>query len=325
MAVNESTRTAAAARVERLRAATAEAGLDAFVATADESIAYLTGFRPLQLERLFAVVVRADGGGAVVVPKLDAGQVAEAPGLARARLLRRLVGRHSGAGRAARRRSQGRGRGGSHRLRALARAREPRASSVAPGGGVIFDLRARKDEGEIEAVRRACALVEEALRPRVGRRSGRACPSASSTPGRDLPARRGRDRFASGDPVRRERRQPARRSDRPRAAGGRRRVRRHLRVPRRLLGRPHALRDRRAAVGLGARGVGARPRRAGRVDRRLRARHAGARRRGRRAARSSRRGPTSARCSTARGTRSASLSMSPRFSSQGLGRRSRTG
>ena len=69
----------AAARIERLREATAEAGLDAFVATADESIAYLTGFRPLQLERLFAVVVRAAGGGGVVVPKLDAGQVANAP------------------------------------------------------------------------------------------------------------------------------------------------------------------------------------------------------------------------------------------------------
>ena len=63
----------AAARIERLREATAEAGLDAFVATADESIAYLTGFRPLQLERLFAVVVRAAGGGGVVVPKLDRG------------------------------------------------------------------------------------------------------------------------------------------------------------------------------------------------------------------------------------------------------------
>ncbi len=69
----------AAARIERLREAAAEAGLDAYIATADESIAYLTGFRPLQLERLFAVVVRAGGGGGVVVPKLDAGQVANAP------------------------------------------------------------------------------------------------------------------------------------------------------------------------------------------------------------------------------------------------------
>ena len=72
---------------------TAAEGLDAFVATADESIAYLTGFRPLQLERLFAVVVRAAGGGGVVVPKLDAGQVGGTLGSACARLLRRIVER----------------------------------------------------------------------------------------------------------------------------------------------------------------------------------------------------------------------------------------
>src|SRR3954447_8479382 len=71
--------TSPAERVERLRAATAAAGLDAYLVTSDESIAYLTGFRPLQLERLFAVVVRADGGGAVLVPQLDEGQVDDAP------------------------------------------------------------------------------------------------------------------------------------------------------------------------------------------------------------------------------------------------------
>ena len=70
---------ATAERIERLRAATKEAGLDAYLATSDESVAYLTGFRPLQMERFFGVVVRADGGGAVIVPKLDEGQVAGAP------------------------------------------------------------------------------------------------------------------------------------------------------------------------------------------------------------------------------------------------------
>src|SRR6185436_18039796 len=66
-------------RIERLRAAAAGAGLDAYLATSDESIAYLTGYRPLQFERFFGVVVRADGGGAVLVPKLDEGQVGGAP------------------------------------------------------------------------------------------------------------------------------------------------------------------------------------------------------------------------------------------------------
>src|SRR5690348_8601015 len=69
---------AAAERIERLRAASAGAGYDAYLATSDESIAYLTGFKPLQMERFFGVVVRADGAG-VLVPKLDAGQLDGAP------------------------------------------------------------------------------------------------------------------------------------------------------------------------------------------------------------------------------------------------------
>ena len=151
-----------ATRVEVLRSAAAEAGLDAYLATSDESIAYLTGFRPLQLERLFAVVVRAGEGGGVVVPKLDAGQVAGAPaGLERvvyeassdglpelARLLdgARTVGVEE-----------------DHIVFARSRALAERGLDVTPAGGVLWALRARKDEAEIEQVRRACALVEEAL------------------------------------------------------------------------------------------------------------------------------------------------------------------
>src|SRR5690349_22869317 len=70
---------ATAERLDRLRAAVAAAGLDALVVTSDESIAYLSGFRPLQFERLFAAVVRADGRGALLVPRLDLGQVESAP------------------------------------------------------------------------------------------------------------------------------------------------------------------------------------------------------------------------------------------------------
>src|ERR1700727_162688 len=66
-------------RGQRPRAAAAAAGLDAFLATSDESIAYLSGFRPLQLERLFAVVVGAGSSAAIIVPALDLGQVAGAP------------------------------------------------------------------------------------------------------------------------------------------------------------------------------------------------------------------------------------------------------
>ena len=67
------------ARVEQLRELAAQAGLDAILATSDASIAYLTGFWGMQLERLFAVVVRADGGGAIIGPSLDREGIGAAP------------------------------------------------------------------------------------------------------------------------------------------------------------------------------------------------------------------------------------------------------
>jgi Xaa-Pro dipeptidase len=150
---------AAAARIERLREATADAGLDALVATADESIAYLTGFRPLQLERFFGVVVRAAGGGGVVVPKLDLGRVAAAPeSLERVAYdassdgLPELAGLLGGARKV--------GVEEDHIVFARSSALAGRGLELVPAGGVIGDLRARKDAEEIEAVRRACALVE---------------------------------------------------------------------------------------------------------------------------------------------------------------------
>ena len=49
------------------------------MATSDASIAYLTGFWGMQLERLFAVVVRADGGGVIVGPTLDREGISASP------------------------------------------------------------------------------------------------------------------------------------------------------------------------------------------------------------------------------------------------------
>jgi Xaa-Pro aminopeptidase len=160
-AVTESARSTAAARLERLRDATAREGLDAFVATADESIAYLTGFKPLQLERLFAVVVRADGGGGVVVPKLDTGQIANAPEvLARVSYdaasdgLPELTRLLDGAERI--------GVEEDHIVFARSSALSARGYKPGPAGSLILDLRARKDAQEVESVRRACELVERA-------------------------------------------------------------------------------------------------------------------------------------------------------------------
>ncbi len=148
-------------RVERLRAAAAAAGLDAYLATSDESIAYLTGFRPLQFERFFAVVVRGGDGG-VVVPRLDAGQVEHAPAsLERVsydassdgmpELAALLDGSHTV------------GVEEDHLVFARSRALAGRGFETTAAGSILADLRARKDEEEIACVRRACALVEQAL------------------------------------------------------------------------------------------------------------------------------------------------------------------
>ena len=135
-----------------------------------------TGFRPLQLERLFAVVVRTGGGGGVVVPKLDARPGRGRTRDARARLLRRLLGRPDRARRPPRRRREI-GVEEGHIVFARSSALSGRGLELSPSGAVIADLRARKDETEVEAVRGACALVERSyafawnlLRPGISER-----------------------------------------------------------------------------------------------------------------------------------------------------------
>src|ERR1700742_721941 len=56
-----------------------DAGLDAVLVTKDASIAYLTGFWGLQLERFFGVAVSRGGGGALIAPSLDRDSVGKAP------------------------------------------------------------------------------------------------------------------------------------------------------------------------------------------------------------------------------------------------------
>jgi len=154
--------TGTAARLERLRAAAAEAGLDGFLATSDESIAYLSGFRPLQLERLFAVAVTARGVGAIVVPRLDLGQIGGAPDTltkisyeASSDGLAELAAALSGARRI--------GVEEDHLVFARAAALRERGFDVVSAGGLIAALRWRKDESEIAKVRAACDLVEQTL------------------------------------------------------------------------------------------------------------------------------------------------------------------
>src|SRR4051795_5279546 len=66
-------------RVAALDGLLAEAGLDAVLATKDASIAYLTGFWGLQLERFFGVAINRGGAGALIAPSLDRDAVGRAP------------------------------------------------------------------------------------------------------------------------------------------------------------------------------------------------------------------------------------------------------
>jgi Xaa-Pro dipeptidase len=149
-------------RVVRLRAAVAAAGLDALVATSDESIAYLSGFRPLQLERLFAAVVRADGGGVLLVPRLDLGQVESAP-----RAFERVAYEASSDGlpelAAALDGARRVGVEEDHLVLSRATALRERDHDLVPAGELVLGMRARKDPAEVERVRHACGLVEQAL------------------------------------------------------------------------------------------------------------------------------------------------------------------
>lgn len=156
------TATALDMRLDRLRVAAERRGLDAVVATSDASIAYLTGFKALQLERLFAVVARCDGGGALVVPSLEEEAAEAAPtGLDRvvytpaSNGLRELADA-LGDARAV-------GVEEDHMNVARARALEELGAHVEPAGEAVMELRARKDANEVELIRTACGTVADVL------------------------------------------------------------------------------------------------------------------------------------------------------------------
>jgi Xaa-Pro dipeptidase len=156
------TATALDLRLDKLRVAAEKRGLDAVVATSDASIAYLTGFKALQLERLFAVVARCDGGGALVVPSLEEEAAEAAPtGLDRivympaSNGLRELADALGNARRV--------GVEEDHMNVARARALEELGAHVEPAGEAVMGLRARKDAEEVELIRTACGTVADVL------------------------------------------------------------------------------------------------------------------------------------------------------------------
>jgi Xaa-Pro dipeptidase len=63
-------------RIEKLRKATADAGLDAFLVTSKDSIYYLTGFTYEPFERPFFIIVRPDEITVFVTPRIEAENMA---------------------------------------------------------------------------------------------------------------------------------------------------------------------------------------------------------------------------------------------------------
>jgi Xaa-Pro dipeptidase len=149
-------------RLARLLDAAAALDLDAALVTSDESIAYLTGFRPTQLERFFGVVVRPKQS-AVIVPALDLGQL---EGVL-ARLTRSSYGPESDgipeltsalAG------ARTVGVEEDHLSFARSRALEKLGFELAAAASAVMGLRIQKDQEEIKRIRSACELVQEGLR-----------------------------------------------------------------------------------------------------------------------------------------------------------------
>ena len=149
------------ARVDRLRTAADEAGLDAVLVTNDASIAYFTGFWGMQLERLFAVAVPVSDGGALVVPRLEEDTAAGAPSG-----LDRVVYDPTSDGIPELVEALGGGRVGVEEDHLVfARAEALRAAGCVPSaaGSLVMGLRVRKDADEVERMRKACRLVTQVM------------------------------------------------------------------------------------------------------------------------------------------------------------------
>jgi Xaa-Pro dipeptidase len=149
-------------RVAALDGLLEEAGLDAVLATKDASIAYLTGFWGLQLERFFGVAIKRGGEGALIAPSLDRESVGAAPtGLEKnlysagvSNGLPELFATLNGARRI--------GVEEDHLNFARSKALTEAGFELVPATEVVMHLRAAKEAEEVEAVRRACAHIIDA-------------------------------------------------------------------------------------------------------------------------------------------------------------------
>jgi Xaa-Pro dipeptidase len=150
------------ARVAAMREIATARGLDAIVVTAESSIAYLTGFRANQLGRLAAACIRADGGGALVVPLQHIAAATAAP-----TALDRVVYPPGSDGVCelvgAMPRVRSIGIEDSHFTMRRRAGLRGAGLQVEPVGDAVMAARAIKDQHELDRTREACRFVEEAL------------------------------------------------------------------------------------------------------------------------------------------------------------------
>jgi Xaa-Pro aminopeptidase len=68
-------------RMERVRAAMADQGVDSLLLSVGHDLPYLTGYHAMPLERLTLLVVPRDGDATLLIPRLEAPRVVEQPGV----------------------------------------------------------------------------------------------------------------------------------------------------------------------------------------------------------------------------------------------------
>jgi Xaa-Pro aminopeptidase len=148
------------ARVERARARMAELDVGALLLSVGPDLPYLTGYEAMPLERLTMLVLPADGDATLVVPRLEAPRVTERPDVFALRswdetddpvaIVAGLVGGVEAVAVGDRTWA----RFVLDLQTALPTTQFSRASAV------MGPLRARKDEAEVEALRRAGAAAD---------------------------------------------------------------------------------------------------------------------------------------------------------------------
>ena len=155
-------------RLDRVRKAMADQGVDVLLLSVGHDLPYLTGYDAMPLERLTMLVVPGEGDATLVVPRLEAPRVVEQPGVFGLRpweetedpiaLVGALVGRASTAAVG----DQTWARFVIDLLPRLPETRFRRASDV------VGSLRMVKDAAEVDALRAAGAAADRVARQLQG-------------------------------------------------------------------------------------------------------------------------------------------------------------